>query len=655
MPSDPPSPPSPPPPPPVEPSSDPDPRIGTVLSDRYLIHALIGEGGMGKVYAGEHVLMHKRVAIKVLHKELTALADVVQRFEREAMAAANIDHPNVAAATDFGHLADDSVFLVLEYVQGISLRSEIADGALSVGRALHIARQIASALASAHARGIVHRDLKPENVMLVEKAGDPDFVKVLDFGIAKVPIQEVSERGSVRPGQIITKVGMIFGTPEYMAPEQALGQVADGRADQYALGVILFEMLTGNRPYRNDSQVGMLGQQLKGPPPKLSDFAPNILVPEGVESLLERLLAVEREQRFENSLELVEAIESLLLTLQPALLIRGSRPDASQGPLTLVEGPISSRMRGRVDSPTNEPTAPVAEAFGRRIARWVDRVYQRLPRVLRRNLGGLPAQLALALVGGLVVGAAVVGVGLIVIALRADPEVGRRRSAPSARAPGSAVAALLPERATASAVSLARASGSAALDALAQQYPKDPSIVIELAKLQFAAGEFSASVGSIARALVLDKTVAQDAELASLLWKLVQKRECSESTFKLLEGPMGTRGADILYDLATTDGVRRDIKARANEFFDSGRYRGSSSPELALLMNLRNAANCDERKRSVEQASTLGDERILPLLEALQKRDGCGSQGRDDCNPCLRGADLLEHSISVVRRRSANP
>lgn len=611
---------------------------------------------MGKVYAGEHVLMHKRVAIKVLHKELTTLPDVVSRFEREAMAAANIDHPNVAAATDFGHLPEGLVFLVLEYVQGISLRSEIADGPFAVSRALHIARQIASALASAHARGIVHRDLKPENVMLVEKAGDPDFVKVLDFGIAKVPIQEISERGSVRPGQIITKVGMIFGTPEYMAPEQALGQEADGRADQYALGVILFEMLTGKRPYRSGTQVGMLGQQLKGPPPTLAECAPNIIVPAGVDSLIERLLAVEREQRFDNAMDLVGAIEEVLLTLQPALLIRGSRPDASQAPL--VEGPISTRARGSIDSSANGrgQAQLQSQSLGRRVTRWVDQGYQRLPRSWRQSLRGMPAQLVLALVGGLAVGAFGVAVGLVVLAARTDPEVGRRHSALS----GSAAVAVssptvpLKERAPAAALSLARASGPAALDALAQQYPKDSSIVLELAKSQFAGAEFSATVGSIARALIVDSRIADDAEVATLIWKLVQKRECSESAFKLLEGPMGARGADILYDLATTDGVRRDVKARADEHFSSGRFRNTSSPALVVLIGLKTAANCDERKRYVEQASIVGDERFLPLLEPLQSNIGCGKLQRDDCNPCLRSSNLLPHTISVIRQRTGN-
>ncbi|HEY2410280.1 MAG TPA: protein kinase, partial [Polyangiaceae bacterium] len=142
-----------------------DPRVGTVLADRYRIDALIGEGGMGKVYAAEHVLMRKRVAVKVLHRELTSVPEVVARFEREAMAAANIEHSNVAAATDFGKLADGAVFLVLEFVQGKSLRDEIAEGPFQVDRALHVTRQIAAALAAAHAQGIVHRDLKPENVM----------------------------------------------------------------------------------------------------------------------------------------------------------------------------------------------------------------------------------------------------------------------------------------------------------------------------------------------------------------------------------------------------------------------------------------------------------------------------------------------------------
>src|SRR3954462_1366532 len=182
----------------------PEPKglVGKVLSERYQIQALLGEGGMGAVYLAEHVLMHKRLAVKVLHQEMTRMPEIVARFEREAMAAAHIEHPNVAAATDFGKLADGSFFLVLEYVEGTSLRDVIAKGPMELGRALHIAWQIAGALSRAHSLGIVHRDLKPENVMLVERDGDADFVKVLDFGIAKVPVGDLGRGdGGATSGQ----------------------------------------------------------------------------------------------------------------------------------------------------------------------------------------------------------------------------------------------------------------------------------------------------------------------------------------------------------------------------------------------------------------------------------------------------------------------
>jgi len=310
-------------------SSSADARVGTTLADRYRIDALIGEGGMGRVYSAEHVLMRKRLAIKVLHRELTTMAEVVARFEREAMAAANIDHPNVAAATDFGKLPDGAVFLVLEYVQGKSLRDEIAGGPIAAERALHITRQIAAGLASAHALDIVHRDLKPENVMLVEKGGDPDFAKVLDFGIAKVPIGDVPHPAHTPAHTPITKAGMVFGTPEYMAPEQALGQTVDGRADLYALGVILYEMLSGSRPFSSQSQVGILGQQLSKSPPKISDRAPGIFVPPAVEAVAMKLLQREASERYQSATEVVDVINRLLAPIPGHGIYRFTLPEGS--------------------------------------------------------------------------------------------------------------------------------------------------------------------------------------------------------------------------------------------------------------------------------------------------------------------------------------
>ena len=297
---------------------------------------------MGRVYAAEHVLMRKRLAIKVLHRELTTMSEVVARFEREAMAAANIEHPNVAAATDFGKLPDGAVFLVLEYVQGKSLRDEIAGGPIAPERALHICRQIAAGLGSAHALDIVHRDLKPENVMLVEKGGDPDFVKVLDFGIAKVPIGDVPHRNDTPAHTPITKAGMVFGTPEYMAPEQALGQTVDGRADLYALGVILYEMLSGSRPFSSQSQVGILGQQLSKTPPKISDRAPGIIVPPAVEAVAMRLLQRESSERYQSAAEVVDVINRLLAPIPGRGAVRNFRNACN------VSGVASARTKAAI-------------------------------------------------------------------------------------------------------------------------------------------------------------------------------------------------------------------------------------------------------------------------------------------------------------------
>jgi tRNA A-37 threonylcarbamoyl transferase component Bud32 len=299
--------------------SGPRSLIGTTISDRYLIERLLGEGGMGAVYQAEHTLMRKRMAIKVLHPEMTRLPEVVARFEREAMAAAHIDHPHVVTATDFGKLEDGSFFLALEFVEGASLREVIGAGRLELGRSLHIARQMAGALQRAHTLKIVHRDLKPENVMLVDRDGDPDFVKVLDFGIAKVQMGELGTNDRAGPEQnVLTQAGMVYGTPEYMAPEQALGQPVDARADLYALGVIIYEMLTGHRPFEAESKVALLGMQVTAPVPAMIIKCPDCNVPLEVEVLVGRLLAKEATERIGDAKEVIEVITSLLSQLSVA-------------------------------------------------------------------------------------------------------------------------------------------------------------------------------------------------------------------------------------------------------------------------------------------------------------------------------------------------
>ncbi len=284
---------------------------GTIIAERYRVEAILGEGGMGIVYLAEHVHIRKRVAIKVLLPQWATTPEVVARFERESVAAGAIEHPNVAAATDFGRLADGSFFLVLEYLEGRTLRSELEGGAIPPARALEIARGVALGVGAAHAKGIVHRDLKPENVMLVERDGDPYFVKVVDFGIARV------EGCAAANGQVLTSAGEVLGTPDYMAPEQVLGGNVDHRADLYALGVMLFEMLTGECPFRGGAATLLRQHVLNEVPPPLPPEVA-LRLPESLRGMAARLMQKDPGARFESATELVATIDKAFLEMAQA-------------------------------------------------------------------------------------------------------------------------------------------------------------------------------------------------------------------------------------------------------------------------------------------------------------------------------------------------
>jgi serine/threonine-protein kinase len=302
--------------------------VGDVVAERYRIDGVLGEGGMGIVYRAEHLHLHKAHALKVLLPGWSSMPEVVARFEREAVAAGNIQSPHVAAATDFGRLPNGSFFLVMEYVNGRTLRAVLDAGPLEPARALHVLRGIVLALRAAHGRGVVHRDLKPENVMLVERDGSPDFAKVLDFGIAKV-----DGFGADTPGGLaapLTRVGAVMGTPDYMSPEQALGQPVDERSDLYSAGVILFEMLAGRPPFEG-GPVTVLQQHVTAEVPELPLAVTAGLDPR-IAAVVRRLLAKAPENRFVDATELLGAIDGCATALGvPAIarpLAKATRPSS---------------------------------------------------------------------------------------------------------------------------------------------------------------------------------------------------------------------------------------------------------------------------------------------------------------------------------------
>lgn len=282
-----------------------DPYVGRDIAGQFRVIEKIGSGGMGAVYKAEQPEMRRFVAIKILHARYLARQDLVTRFKREARAMSHLSHPNTARVFLYGQLDDGACYFVMEYLEGRNLAQTVRrEGPMEPLRAINIMMQACGALEEAHRGGIVHRDLKPENIFLTAQGGIADFPKVLDFGLAKV-----SER-QMRPGSLIlTQEGMVFGTPEFMSPEQARGETLDGRSDIYSLGVILYELLTGKLPFQAGQPMEYIQKHIKETPIPLSARAPDREFPPGLEPVLMKALAKKPEERFESAAEFASALK----------------------------------------------------------------------------------------------------------------------------------------------------------------------------------------------------------------------------------------------------------------------------------------------------------------------------------------------------------
>ena len=274
--------------------------VGATLGN-YRLTGLLGVGGMGMVYLGEHVLIGRKVAVKVLDQEVARNRDVVSRFFAEARAVNAIGHPNIVEVTDLG-THEGAPFIVMEYLQGETMEARLARrGKLTQEECVGIARQVASALGAAHERGLVHRDVKPANIMLRDHPDYPDFVKVLDFGVAKL-------MGSVPRGAHETLVGTLLGTPAFMSPEQCLSDGnLDHRSDVYSLGVILFLALSGRLPFPDEAVGKLILAHVNDPAPRLSDLEPSISAT--MCAIVDRALAKKPEARFQSMRELRQELE----------------------------------------------------------------------------------------------------------------------------------------------------------------------------------------------------------------------------------------------------------------------------------------------------------------------------------------------------------
>jgi serine/threonine protein kinase len=566
-----------------------DPFIGTIVGERYRIVSRIGVGGMGAVYRAEHTMMRRDLAIKVLLPELSGKEEFARRFEREAESASRLDHPNIITVTDFGRTGDGSLFLAMEFLAGTSLGAAIAAGPMRIERALAIERQILRGLDHAHAAGVVHRDLKPENIMLVERDGQRDVVKILDFGIAKVTEPQSG-------GQALTQAGVIFGTPEYLSPEQALGEAVDARADIYAAGVILYEMLAGRRPFESEDKVKIISMHLAHAPPRVRDTNPAVDLPVPLEQAVLQAMEKSRENRFATAAAFMQALD-----------------DAE------VEGQRDAEF-----------------AIGATIP------HLDLPRQGRR-----PRPLPIALV------LLLVAVGTLAVKRRiAHHRAPALTVLPTQPAPPPPDLAAQMRKVEAWLEDDNTAAARVALETMRTARPKDARVRYMLGRVSYAQDRHQEALDDYAAAIALDPGFRGDPVLLGHVDAMLADPKLDEAALSLLIDHVGQPAADLLGKAANEGSDLSRRRRAADALVDLDEEKRVDRVSLDML-ELRKAATCEEKRDWVEKLGKLGDARALPTLRGLRaRRMGPISWGGTNIG-CMR--QELTDAIAELDKKSGHP
>ncbi len=347
-------------------SMGPDPLIGRLINDRYKIVGIIARGGMGKVYRAEQAPLGRLVALKVLHPNYSGDNDPEfhKRFFLEASIASKLTHPNTVTIFDYGKTDDDIYYIAMELLEGRTLHRALREeGPLDPERTAHVARQICRSLREAHGLGVIHRDLKPANIYLVQHGDESDFVKVLDFGLVK---------NLESDGEELTQAGLFMGSPKYMSPEQIRGERVDSRVDVYALGVIMFEMLTGKVPFDRPNSVNILMAHIQEPVPVMNEFNPSVRVPPVIENIVRKAMEKNADERFGSMDEVLVALkqamglniamsgEYRMPAVETSLLEGSFSPSSASLPLAVSAGEMLSS--GTPSALSASITGPVLHA-----------------------------------------------------------------------------------------------------------------------------------------------------------------------------------------------------------------------------------------------------------------------------------------------------
>ncbi len=658
-------------------------QVGDIIGERYRVESVLGEGAMGTVYLAEHTAMRKTVAIKSLHRRFTRRDEFLERFRREAQAAGNIQHQNICQATDFidartkDDRADDdaaptgSVYLVMEYLQGRTLTEVIdADGPLPPHRAAHFAAQILDGLDAAHQAGVVHRDLKPDNIMLVvpnsDDEADRPIIKLMDFGIARVRMDDDAET--------LTRAGEVYGTPHYMAPEQAAGDEVDRRADLYATGIILFVMLTGRPPYEDDKTARVISMHITEQLPAIQDASPH-LISEDLRGFVRKLTAKEAGDRFQTAAAARNALDGLDLQARSTTTldrvtrsVRGlfsddhkadtfwpfSSSDAEETePNTGSEGSSESSSDDRQLTDalrrSSEATLEYSKAGAREGKRALKQI-ARSSRELAREYNQLDDEARITIRRGLLL--------LVTLAVVAATLLGYLWLRSPAPAPDPIDEQLETERqsfATDRDVDLGnngeldRVEAAAALDALPDS-PSGAHANYLLSRAHMMRGEHERALEAYRRTVGADSSYFADDELLDDLIRLTRRDDdIGQRATSLVASYTGDR---YLLGHLGERAYLADRSSRQQRAFDLLDEHGGLSelPDwMRASIAMRQASDCDAWQRHIDRLVALGEPRGADVLQwhADRPHRGCGFLKSKDCYSCIR--DRLPDAIDALK------
>jgi hypothetical protein len=527
-----------------------------VLQGRYRILSRIASGAMGVVYRGERVQLGRPVAVKFLHPWIASQQAFLTRFDTEARAMSRLSHPNCVSVIDFG--IDGSPYLVMDFVTGRTLRDTLAGGRFSVSRALHVVRQLLAGLAHAHAQGIVHRDLKPENIVLSEEAGLVDHLRILDFGLAKL-----------RDGPAMT-AGLAVGTPSYMSPEQTGADGAiDARTDLYAVGVLLFELLAGRKPFASENVGELLLMHRERPAPLLRTAAPDGGFSAALEAVVDKALSKFADDRFQTATAFSDAISATPegrggtgSKLAPAVSPAPAAKAASAAKAALP-GPAAG---GRaVPAPAEATIVESPSAIQRIVGNLSAAGAAAAPRALDRKRVWLGVGIGAAAVAALLIGRGFAG-GHAPSGPATSPRTSESGAKPAPRAPGPADGRLDEPRRL-----LARGDWEQALDALARlrsEAPEDPEVAYLIATIDLEHRRWSEGLAAAQVAVRKDPALKADADLIRDAIASLAGDQAYERAQSFLRG-LGAPATPFLKEAARHD-ANPKIRERAGEILEGG-------------------------------------------------------------------------------------